>query len=116
MSAKKKEETGKRLMAEELVPADKTIDDPEFIGRNVFIKTVTLYYTGEVQLVTPTEIVLTKAAWIPSTGRWANTCLQGLESIREVEPYAPEQVVHVTRASMVEYFEWPFDLPRDQKG
>jgi len=59
-------------------------------GKNVLIRTVTNYYTGNVVEETEKWLKLERAAWIPDTGRFSTALATGEYS--EVEPY-PEAVV-----------------------
>jgi len=59
-------------------------------GKNVLIRTVTNYYTGNVVEETKKWLKLERAAWIPDTGRFSTALATGEYS--EVEPY-PEAVV-----------------------
>jgi len=81
------------------------------IGQKVFIRTVTMYYTGRVVGVTDSEVVLDDAAWIGSSGRWNNALVQG--ELDEVEPY-PE-TVYVSRGGIIDWSTWLHDLPRECK-
>src|SRR5262245_35454351 len=82
--------------------------------QNVFIRTVTCYYTGEVLEQTEHEIVLVNAAWIADTGRFAQAMLTGV--FNEVEPYPDDFEVCVSRGSITDFVRnWPHPLPRVQK-
>lgn len=82
--------------------------------RNVFIRTVTSYYTGEVLSESLDEIVLVKAAWIADTGRFAQAMSTG--EFSEVEPYPDTHEVCVQRGSVTDIVRnWPHPLPRVQK-
>ena len=72
---------------------------PWQIGKIYFIRTVTMIITGILQSVHPQELVLTEAAWIASTGRFAQA-LQKAE-FDEVEPF-PEGMVIVGRGSVID--------------
>jgi hypothetical protein len=87
-----------------------------YIGKNLFIRTVTNYFTGRlISITSDNEFALVEAAWIPATGRWGTMLAHGLEHINEVEPCPVEQIIYVNRASIVDWFEWRFELPREQK-
>jgi hypothetical protein len=88
----------------------------DFVGKNLFIRTVTHYYTGSLEKVTDDGfLVLTEAAWIPVTGRFGTMMAHGNDNINEVEPYPATLPVWVNMASIVDCNEWKFPLPRDQK-
>jgi len=77
-------------------------------GKKLFVRTVTHYYTGRVEAVTDTDIVLAQAAWIADTGRFSEFLQTG--NAKEVEPY-PDCVI-VSRGAIVDWCYWPHDLPR----
>jgi len=83
------------------------------VGEKVFIRTITMYYTGRVVKVTDGELVLKKAAWIPDTKRFMNTLEEG--DFNEVEPYPDEFLVIINKGAIVDCCNWPHDLPRIQK-
>jgi len=55
------------------------------IGKVYLIRTVTMIYTGRLKDQSKTELLLSEAAWIAETERWADTCKN--EAFKEVEPY-----------------------------
>lgn len=57
------------------------------VGENYYVETVTKYYVGRVAAVSPTELVLTDAAWIDDTGRLNEFLRTGKASGMSVEPY-----------------------------
>ena len=81
------------------------------VGKAVFIRSVTNYYTGRVIQVTDTEIILTDAAWIADTGRFHNALKTG--EFNEVEPYL--KPVSISRGAIVDATEWTHELPYSQK-
>jgi hypothetical protein len=81
------------------------------VGDTIFIRTVTLYYTGRVESVTDADIVLEDAAWIGNTVRWAKTLSTG--ELDEVEPYPGKCVV--SRNAIVDWSPWGHPLPREVK-
>lgn len=82
--------------------------------RNVFIRTVTSYYTGEVLEENEHEIVLVKAAWIADTGRFMQAMATG--EFSEIEPYPDAHEVSINRGSIIDCVRnWPHPLPRTQK-
>ena len=85
---------------------------PYDVGANYLIRTVTMTLTGRVVSVGPQEIVLTDAAWIADTGRYAQAVVSG--EFSEVEPYPDGQAVIVGRASVIDATQIT-SLPRSQK-
>ena len=84
---------------------------PLSIGKSVFIRTVTHYYTGKVVLVKAHEVVLADAAWIADTGRFYDAMKTG--SLSEVEPFV--NPVSINRDAIVDVTEWKHPLPKAQK-
>lgn len=65
------------------------------LGANYFIRTVTHHLTGKLEKVTPQELVLSTAAWIPDDGRFANAV--AASEFFEVEPFPAHRRVIVGR-------------------
>jgi hypothetical protein len=86
---------------------------PLAVGTKVFIRTVTMHYTGRVVGLTRTEILIADAAWIAESVRFATTLKTG--ELSEVEPYPEGVVVSVNRESLCDVSRWLHDLPREQK-
>ena len=85
--------------------------NPYVIGDCVFIRTVTMNFTGRISAVYPGEIVLEDAAWIADSGRFADALAKG--TLSEVEPY-PGSVI-VSRGAIVDVSPWAHPLPRSVK-
>jgi len=81
------------------------------VGDKVFIRTVTLYYTGRVKDVYSDAVVLDDAAWIADTGRFYDFLKKGTPN--EVEPF-PDPVT-VPLGSIIDHTEWKHELLRTQK-
>ena len=79
-------------------------------GKNVFIRTVTMIYTGNLVMLDDKEILLSDAAWIADTGRFADALATG--KLNEVEPY-PGNIL-VGRGAVLDISIWEHDLPRQQ--
>jgi hypothetical protein len=86
-----------------------TEDHPYPTGENVFIRTVTMYYTGKLVRVTSGELVLTGAAWIADMGRFHIALAKG--TLNEVEPF-PDGEVIVPRGGVIDVSRWLHELPR----
>lgn len=95
------------LTTEEMVPAH-----PYPVGEAVFIRTVTMHYTGRLVRVTAGELVLTDCAWIADSGRFHVALAKG--TLSEVEPYPDGEVV-VPRDGVIDVCRWMHDLPRTAK-
>ncbi len=81
------------------------------VGDAVFIRTVTLYYTGRIKAVTASDVVLEDAAWIADCGRYNVALKTG--ALNEVEPI-PSWVI-VGRGAIVDVVPWAHELPREAK-
>jgi hypothetical protein len=83
------------------------------VGDAVFIRTVTNYYTGKIVEVLPFGgYLLTDAAWIADTGRFAALFQTGRPS--EVEPYPDNIGVEVRGGAILDVCAWDHPLPRSQ--
>ncbi len=85
---------------------------PYPVGEAVFIRTVTMHYTGRLVRVTAGELVLTDAAWIADSGRFHVALASG--TLSEVEPY-PDGEVIVPRDGVIDVCRWMHALPRTAK-
>ena len=83
-------------------------DYADFIGRRVLIRTVSLYYVGEVKEERAGVLVLSLASWVADTGRFSVALATG--KLGEVEPYVSD--VLVAKGAIVDVTEWKHDLPR----
>ena len=81
------------------------------MGKNVFVRTVTNYFTGRLAAVDDQTLQLDDAAWVADTGRFADALSKG--SLTEVEPYPG--TVFVNRGAVTDVCEWLHELPRAQK-
>lgn len=91
----------------------KSKEHPYIVGEKYLIRTVTMIYTGILKQVYANELVLTKAAWIPETERWADTCKNG--TFKEIEPYPEKSEVIIGRSGILDTFIVDFELPTKQK-
>ena len=81
-------------------------------GTNVFIRTVTNYYTGRIAETSPAGFMLLEdAAWIADTGRFSKALTNG--DLNEIEPFPGE--VAVALGSIVDVSPWNHELPRKVK-
>ena len=81
------------------------------VGEKVLIRTVTMTYTGRIESITQSDLVLRDAAWVASVGRYAAALSTG--ELDEVEPY-PDRVV-VCRGGIIDVAPWDHPLPREVK-
>ena len=106
------EETWAKI--KDLVEADKESfevnDLDDFIGKKLFIRTVTYHLTGKVEKRIGKFFYLTDAAWIADSGRFMNAIKNG--ELSEVEPVGE---AWVSIDSVVDMFPWKHDLPKSQQ-
>jgi hypothetical protein len=89
------------------------VQSPLRAGNKVFIRAVTFYYTGEIVGLTGDEVILSSAAWIAATGRYAVMLKNGAPD--EIEPYPDGVLVSIGRGAIVDACDWKHPLPRSQK-
>ena len=82
-----------------------------FKGKKVFIRTVTMYYTGEVEKVADGMVFLKTAAWIADTGRFHTALKDG--TLNEVEPFIDP--VAIPLMAIIDVTTWRHPLPIAQK-
>ena len=92
------------------IPAS-TNDHPFEIGKNYFIRTVTMALLGKLIWVGDKELKLKEASWIADTGRFSNFLKEG--KVNEVEPF-PDEII-VGRGSIIDACLWQNKLLREQK-
>jgi hypothetical protein len=88
-------------------------NSPFQIGKDYLIRTVTMIYTGNLVDVFDKELVITNAAWIPETERWADTMAKGI--FKEVEPYPKDAKVIIGRGAILDMTATTWKLPTEQK-
>lgn len=84
---------------------------PFKVGDKLFIRTVTLYYTGEVKEIIGSWVVLKDAAWVADTGRFHDFLKDG--TCNEYEGFIKD--VKIPMDSIIDVTEWCFPLFRGQK-
>jgi len=82
----------------------------EFIGKKLFIRTVTYHMVGKVKNRIGNLFELEKASWIADSGRFMQAIKNG--TLDEVEPVG-QQWVNIE--TIVDMFPWNHDLPKEQK-
>lgn len=83
------------------------------VGKNVIVRTVTMIYTGKLDHVTDTDLVLVDCSWIPETERFMQFVAEG--KVKECEPYPDGLPVYINRGALLDMCELRNDLPRSQK-
>lgn len=80
-------------------------------GKNVFVRTVTNYFTGRLADTDADFLALDDAAWIADTGRFSQAMTKG--ALDEIEPYPGR--CYVARGGIIDVTGWAHDLPRKTK-
>lgn len=83
------------------------------IGDKYLIRTVTFTYIGKLVGITDTDILLKDASWIPDTGRFHKTLLEGINELVEIEPYPGEVIIN--RKAYSDASKWNHPLPKETK-
>jgi hypothetical protein len=83
------------------------------VGKNVIVRTVTMIYTGRLESVTSSDLVLVDCSWIPETERFMKFVAEG--AVKECEPYPDGLQVFINRGALLDMCELKKGLPRSQK-
>jgi hypothetical protein len=83
------------------------------VGKNVIVRTVTMIYTGRLDSVTDSDLVLVDCSWIPETERFMQFVANG--KVKECEPYPDGLPVFINRGALLDMCELRNELPRSQK-
>ena len=92
---------------------DEVMPHPYKIGKNYIIRTVTMIFVGTLKEVTPQELVLTDAAWIPETERYTDMLANG--QVKKCEPFPNGNDVIIGRGALIDCCIWNNPLLRTQK-
>lgn len=90
-------------------------DHPYEIGKNYFIRTVTMSYVGKLEKVYDDCFVLSAASWVADSGRLSDAMQSGLESLSssEIKPFVNDIVIG--RGALIDATIYNFPLPTKQK-
>lgn len=83
----------------------------DFIGKKLFIRTVTYHLIGKVKKRVGKFFELEGAVWVADSGRFMNTLKDG--KLDEVEPVTVQTWVNID--SITDMFVWKHKLPTSQK-
>ena len=83
------------------------------VGKNYFIRTVTMIQVGQLKKVTDKEIVLIKAAWVADTGRLSDASIKN--DFDEVEMFPQDNDVIIGRGAIIDATLYQRDLPTETK-
>ena len=81
----------------------------DFVGKKLFIRTVTYHLVGKVEKVFGNFMQLSKASWVADSGRFMNAIKDG--TLSEVEPVG-EAFVNIN--AITDAFPFNHDLPTKQ--
>jgi len=81
------------------------------VGKQYFIRTVTMHVVGKLEQVDDKELLLSKASWIADSGRFNNFLKNG--DADEIEPFVND--VLVGRGSIIDATIWDHKLPSEVK-
>ena len=81
----------------------------EFIGKKLFIRTVTYHMVGEVKNRIGNLFELKGASWVADSGRFMQAIKDG--TLSEVEPVGQ---CYINIESIVDMFPWKHKLPTEQ--
>ncbi len=89
----------------------------EFIGKKIFIRTVTYHLVGEVLVGEVKNRIgnlfeLKGASWVADSGRFMNALKDGFSDSAEIEPVGQ---CYVNIETIIDMFPWKHDLPTEQK-
>ena len=96
-----------QLPEEEVLEVD-SLDD--FVGKKLFIRTVTYHLVGKVAKRIGGFLQLKDASWVADSGRFMNAIKEG--TLDEVEPVGD---AFVSINAIVDIFPWRHSLPDSQK-
>ena len=88
-------------------------EHPFQIGKNYFIRTVTMIQIGKLTAVYDTELVIVDAVWVADTGRFTDA-FKDIENLNEVELF-PKGDVIIGRGSIIDACLWNNKIPEVQK-
>jgi hypothetical protein len=82
----------------------------DFVGKKLFIRTITYHSVGKVVRIMGNLMELENASWVADSGRFMNAIKNG--TLDEVEPVG-QQWININ--SVVDIFPWSHKLPTQQK-
>jgi len=88
-------------------------EHPFEVGKNYFIRTVTMIQIGKLVKVMDKELVLENAVWVADTGRFTQALADG--TVSEVELFPAGGQVIIGRGSLIDACVWLKDIPKEQK-
>jgi len=95
------------------LPGEEKIDISDlqdFVGKNIFVRTVTYHLVGKVEKIVGNLVFLLEASWVADSGRFMDAIKKG--ELDEVEPVG-DWFFNID--TMVDGGFWVHDLPTEQK-
>ena len=83
----------------------------DLVGKKFLFRTVTYHSVGKVEAQIGDFLELSEASWVADSGRFTNALKTG--ELLEVEPVGR---MWLNLSSVVDFFPWPHELPKNQKG
>lgn len=98
-----------------LVETDETNLDAfaDFIGKDIFVRTITMSYTGHVEWIKGSWMKLTTATWVADTGRFSDFVLKGKPT--GTEEYEPMGTTVLNTSTFLDVTLLKMELPFIQK-
>jgi hypothetical protein len=85
----------------------------DFVGQDIFVRTVTMAYTGHVEWVKGKWMKLSTATWVADTGRFSDFVLKGKPS--GGEEYEPMGTTVINTDTFLDITLLQMELPFSQK-
>ena len=82
----------------------------DMIGKKFFFRTVTYHVVGKVVNILGNIIQLEDSSWVADSGRFMQAIKEG--KLNEVEPVGKG---YLNSQSLVDFYPWRHDLPKEQK-
>lgn len=82
----------------------------DFIGKKIFMRSVTYHCVGRVKRMFGDVIELEDASWVADSGRFMGAIKDG--NLDEIEPVGQ---MWVNKGAMIDMFPWNHSLPSQQK-
>jgi len=82
----------------------------DFVGKKIFVRTVTYHLVGKVEKVMGNLIELSDASWVADSGIFMDAIKKG--ELSEVEPVGQ---VFFNQQTIVDLYIWKHALPTEQK-
>ena len=88
---------------------------PYKVGKNYFVRTVTMSILGKLEAVYKKELVFSGACWVADSGRFGDCLKNGIEKTENSEYEMFDNDVFVNRDSLIDITEYRPSLPTASK-